>query len=143
MCENIGSKQYKSLSSLAKFVPNMLYYCNHNKCYLRIKRIVADFVRLSADESVKLSDLFESSFQRFDKSLVSTLTAQIGKCIEDFGAKIGNLLSSQSGLLEEADSFSKSLQDSSVPFDISNRVTPVIDHASASCATQCIVDELA
>ena len=47
VCENIGNKQYKSLSSLAKFVPNMLYYCNHNKCYLRIKRIIAEFVKLS------------------------------------------------------------------------------------------------
>ena len=90
------------------------------------------------------SDLFESSLQRFDKSLVSTLTAQIGKCIGDVGAKIENLLSNQSGLREEVNSFSKSLQDSSVPFGTSNvRVTPVIDHASASCATQCIVDELA
>ena len=78
MCENFGSKQYKSFSSLAKFIPNMLYFCNHmhNKCFFR-KRIVAEFVRSSMDKSDKVLDLFQNSFEKLDKSIVSTLTAQI------------------------------------------------------------------
>ena len=95
MCENFGSKQYKSFSSLAKFIPNMLYFCNHNKCFLRL---VVEFVRSSMDKSDKVLYLLENSFKKLDKSIVSTLTAQIGKCIEDVGTKIENLLSSQSAL---------------------------------------------
>jgi len=40
------------------------------------------------DKSDKVLDLFENSFKKLDKSVVSTLTAQIGKYIKDFGTKI-------------------------------------------------------
>ena len=86
LCENIGSKHYKSFSSLAKSIPNIAYYCNYNKCYARMKCIVAEFVRSSVNESVKISNVVENLLQRFDKSLASTLTAQIGKSIEDLSA---------------------------------------------------------
>jgi len=34
LCEIMSNKQDKSFSSLAKFVPNMLYFCNYKKCHL-------------------------------------------------------------------------------------------------------------
>ena len=135
LCENMSSKLYKCFSSLAKCVPSMLYFCNHNKCYLRLKRIVGEFLKSSADESGKLSDLIENTLQRNDKFLVSTLSGHIEKWIEDVGETIKNLLSSQCGLQEEVESFSKLLQDSSVP---STGVTPV---PAQVCTT--IADELA
>ena len=72
LCENMSNKQYKPFSSLVKLVPNMLYFCNYNKCHLRLKHIVGEFVRSSADMSEKLSGSIESTLQRHDKSLVST-----------------------------------------------------------------------
>ena len=33
----IVSSYYESISSLAKSIPNMVYYCKHNKCQSRIK----------------------------------------------------------------------------------------------------------
>jgi len=66
--------------------------------------IVAEFVKMPVDESAKLSNLFENSLQKFDEFLVSNFTGQIGKRIENVGAKIENLLSSQFGLPEEVDS---------------------------------------
>jgi len=94
LCENMTSKLYKSFSSLAKFVPNMLHFCNHSKCYLQLKRIVGEFLKSSADESSKLSDSIENALQRHGKLLVFTLTGHIEKCIEDIEEKIKNLLSS-------------------------------------------------
>ena len=72
LCEIMSNKQYKSSSSLAKFVPNMLYYCKYNKHYLLLKHIVGKLARSSADMSEKLSRSIESALQRHDKSLVST-----------------------------------------------------------------------
>ena len=109
----------------------MLYFCNHNNCYLQLKRIVEELLKSSTDESGKLSDSIESALQRHDKLLVSTLTGHIEKCIEDVDEKIKNLLSSQ----EEVESFSKLLQDSSVS---STGVAPV---SADVCTT--ISDELA
>ena len=133
MFEKFGSKQYKSFSSLAKFIPNVLYFCNHNKCLLRLKRIVAEFVRSSMDKSDKVLDLLQQLY----KSVVSTLTAQIGKCIEDVGTKIENLLSSQSVLQEEVNS--KSVKD----FPVSLSTVDVEDNAVASHVSCTIVNKLA
>ena len=96
------------------------------------------------NESAKISNVVENLLQRFDKSLASTLTARIGKCIEDLGVKIENLLLSQSGLQMEVDQVSKSLQDSAVPVGSSIvRTTPATAYTSVLSATQSIVDELA
>ena len=62
------------------------------------------------NESAKISNVVENLLQRFDKSLASTLTAQIGKSIEDLSVKIESLISSQSGLQMEVDQVSKSLR---------------------------------
>ena len=43
--------------------------------------IVGEFARSSADMSEKLSRSTEIALQKHDKSLVSTLTDHIGKCI--------------------------------------------------------------
>jgi len=110
----------------------MLYFCNYNKCHLQLKHLVGKFARSSAD---KLSGSIESVLQRYDKSLVSTLIDHIGKCIEDVGIKIENLISNQSGLQEEFDSISRSLQDSSVS---NMRIIPSTAH---TCTT--VVEELA
>jgi len=134
LCENMSNKQYKSFSCLAKFVPNMLYLCSYNKCHLRLKRIIGEFAGSSADKSEKLSESIKSALQRHGKSLVSTLTGHIGKCIEDVGMKIENLISNQSGLQEEFDSISRSLQDS---FVSNARIAPSTPH---TCST--IVEEL-
>ena len=61
--ENFSNSQYKSFTSLAKYTPYMLYFCNHNKCYLQPKCIVAEFIKSSTNESVKLSNLFEIHFK--------------------------------------------------------------------------------
>ena len=107
----------------------MLYFCNYSKCHLRLKHIIGEFARSSAD---KLSESIESALQRH---VLSTLTDHIGKCIEDVGTKIENLISNQSGLQEEFYSISRPLQDSSV----SNvRITPSTAH---TCTI--IVEELA
>ena len=63
--------------------------------------------------SGKLFGSIESALQRHDKILVSTLTDHIGKCNEEVGAKVKNLISNQSSLQEELDSISRSLQNSS------------------------------
>jgi len=72
--------------------------------------------------------LFENFPQRFDGSLIFTLTGQIGKHIEDVGAIIENLLSIQSGGW-----LTVLLKDSTVPFGTST---------DQSGVTQCIVDEI-
>ena len=117
-----------------------MYFCNYNKCHLGLKHniIVGEFARSSADMSEKLSRSTESALQRHDKSLVSTLTDHIGKCIEDVGTKIKNLISNQSGLQEKFDSISRSFQDSSV-----SNVRNFSIHSShwQTCTT--IVEELA
>ena len=100
-----------------------------------MKRIGEEFLKSSADESGELSDSIENALQRHGKLLISTLTGHIEKCIEDIGEKIKNLQSSQCGLQEEVESFSKLLQDSSVP---GTGITPVPAHV---CMT--IADELA
>ena len=102
-CENISSKHYKSFSSLAKSIPNMVYYCKHNKCQSRIKCIVAEFTKSSVAESAQISDGFKSTIRSMDKSL-SDFTVQVDKCIEDLGSRIENLLSNQTGLQMEVDS---------------------------------------
>ena len=102
-CENISSKHYKSFSSLAKSIPNMVYYCKHNKCQSRIKCIVPEFTKSSVAESAQISDGFKSTIRSMDKSL-SDLTVQVGKCIENLGSRIENLLSNQTGLQMEVDS---------------------------------------
>ena len=86
--------------------------------------------------SEKLSRSTENALQRHDKSLVSTLTDHIGKCIENVGTKIKNLISNQSGLQEKFDSISRSFQDSSV-----SNVRNYSIHSSQTCTT--IVKELA
>ena len=101
-------------------------------------------MRSSVNESAKISNIAENSLQRFDKSFAFTLTAQIGKSIQDLGAKIENLLSDQSGLQMEVDQVSKSLQDSTVPVGSSIvRTTPATANTSVSSAAHSIVDELA
>ena len=60
MCE--WSKQI--IFSLAKFIPNLLYICNHNKCFFRLKRIVAEFFWSSMDNSDKVLDLFKDSVKK-------------------------------------------------------------------------------
>ena len=57
----MSNKHYKSFSSLAKFVPNMLYFCNDNKYHLQLKHIVGEFARSSVDMSEKLSGSIESA----------------------------------------------------------------------------------
>ena len=71
------------------------------------------------------------------KGIASTLTGHIGKCIEEVGTKIENLITNHSCLQEEFDSISRSLQSSSVHVS-SVRITPSSAH---TCAT--IVEELA
>ena len=93
----ISSKDYKLFFSLAKSIPNMVYYCKHCKCQSRIKCIVAKFIKSSVTESAQISDGFKDIIRGMDKSM-SDLTVQVSKCIEDLGSKIENLLSNQTGL---------------------------------------------
>ena len=91
------------------------------------------------DKSDKVLYLLENSFKKLDKSIVSTLTAQIGKCIEDVGTKIEKLLSSQSALQEEINSFAKSVKDPPVPLcTVDVEANPV-----AACVSCTLADELA
>ena len=75
--ENISSKHYKSLSFLAKSIPNMVYYCEHNKCQSRIKCIVAELTKSSVADSAWISDGFKNKIRCMDKSL-SDHTVQVG-----------------------------------------------------------------
>ena len=134
-CENISSKHYKSFSSLAKSIPNMVYYCKHNKCQSQIKCIVDKFIKLSVTESAQISDGFKDTTRGMDKSL-SDLTVQVGKCIEDLDSKIKNLWN-QTGLHMEVDS----IQSQPTPADIT--MWPNSTSASAaSSAAHSIIDEL-
>ena len=110
-------KQYKSFSSLAKLVPNMLYFCNYNKCHLRLKHIVSEFARSSADTYV---------WKAFWINWESTSKAWQNLSVY-FNRSHWKMyfISNQSSLQEELDSISRSLQNSSV----SNvRITPSTAH---------------
>jgi len=80
-CENISSKHYKPFSSLAKSIPNMVYYCKHNKCQSKIKCTVAEFIKSTVLESAQISEKVKDSIKSIDKS-VADLTMQLNKCIE-------------------------------------------------------------
>ena len=141
-CENISSKHYKSFSSLAKSIPNMVYYCKHNKCQSRIKCIVAEFIKSSVAESAQISDGFKNTIRSMDKSL-SDLTVQVGKCIEDLGSRIENLLSNQTGLQMEVDSIQSQPSQPTLA-GISVRPSSAATSAStASSTAHNIIDELA
>ena len=138
-CESISSKHYKSFSSLAKSIPNMVYYCKHNKCQSRIKFIVAEFTKASVTESAQISVGVNDSIKCIDKS-IADLTVQVSKCIEDLGSKFENLLSNQSGLQMEVDS----IQNQSPNPDNSVQLRTTTTYASAaSNAAHSIIDELA
>ena len=72
---SVASIANTNLSSLAKSIPNMVYYSKHNKCQSRIKYIVARFIKSSVTESAQISDGFKDTIRGMD------LTIQLGKCM--------------------------------------------------------------
>ena len=94
-------------------------------------------IKSSVTESAQISDEFKDTISGMDKSL-SDLTVQVGKCIEDLGSKIENLLLNQTGLQMEVDSIQ------SQPTSAGVTMRPSSTSASAaSSAAHSIIDEVA
>ena len=107
---------------------NVAYYCQLNSCHTHVKQLIASFISQPVNKD---------TIRGMDKSL-SDLTVQVGKCIEDLGSKIENLLLNQTGLQMEVDSIQ------SQPTSAGVAMRPSSTSASAaSSAAHSIIDELA
>ena len=127
-CEGVTNEQYEKLNSIASTLSNVAYYCQLNSCHTRVKQLIASFISQPVNKD---------TIRGMDKSL-SDLTVQVGKCIEDLGLKIENLLLNQTGLQMEVDSIQ------SQPTSAGVAMRPSSTSASAaSSAAHSIIDELA
>ena len=95
-CENISSKLYKSFSSLAKSIPNMVYYCKHNKCQSRIKCIVAEYTKFSLSMSPKDTNR--------SVEMLSDKYASLSQSVNELSSKIDHLFTRNVNLQMEVDS---------------------------------------
>ena len=102
-CENISSKHYKSFSTLAKSIPNMVYYCKHNKCQSRIMHIVAEFTRSLVMGSSQILDKLRDEQEEINNSL-SDKYESLAQSVNELSSKINSLVSRNCTLQMEIDS---------------------------------------
>ena len=133
-CENVSSKHYKSFSTLAKSIPNMAYYCKHNKCQSRIKHIVAEFTRSSVLGSSQILDKLRDEQEEINNSL-SDKYESLAQSVKELSSKIDSLVSRNCTLQIEIDSATE-------PPSASNMLASSGPSTSIS-PTLTILDELA